>query len=64
MKVIRHGDLSKINKTMQFTCKRCGCVFNADENECNITFFMNDLAYICDCPDCGHGTYIYGEETK
>lgn len=36
MKIIKSGDLRKFKETKRFTCKHCGCVFEADNTEYTI----------------------------
>lgn len=55
MKILKEGNLSKLNKVKKFLCNRCGCLFEATEDEYN---YDKGYAY-CICPFC-HKT-IYGE---
>lgn len=36
MKIIKKGKIPKT--TERFTCSNCGCVFECEVSECNVTF--------------------------
>lgn len=59
MKIIIPGDLKKLNKTKQFTCKNCGCLFEANKDEYYIGAQYNEEYYYCKCPFCDK--LVYGE---
>ncbi len=58
MKIIKQGlpkeEVERIAKaTKQFTCKRCGCIFEADKDEYSIRQCgYNETEYYCICPNC------------
>ena len=33
IKIIQNGDLHRLKQTIEFTCKACGCVFEADKED-------------------------------
>lgn len=64
MKIIKLGVTDK--KTKQFTCDKCGCVFEADKGEYRFADQMEALhdgiEAVCDCPHCKSKVYrYYGE---
>lgn len=67
MKIIKAGDLSRVHRVLRFDCQKCGCVFEANENEyekadCWAQMHDNEEAY-CKCPCCGNrATRLYGKE--
>ena len=52
MKIIQEGNPNIIRRGLRFTCKRCGCVFEADFGEYSIEFIRNDVVHSCECPTC------------
>jgi hypothetical protein len=58
MKLIKQGlpkeEVERIAKaTKRFTCKRCGCIFEADKDEYSIRQCgYNETEYYCICPNC------------
>lgn len=59
MKIISHG--KPISITRRFVCNKCGCIFEANENEYTYIMCMNQDNYYCKCPDCGTVVYT-GDE--
>lgn len=49
-----------VTENVKFTCKRCGCEFEADKTEYSKEFYRNCLIYACECPNCGR--LVYNEE--
>lgn len=58
MKIIIPGILRFAKETKQFTCKKCGCVFEADRDEYSCGTQYNDGYYMCQCPTCGNIAYL------
>ena len=56
MKIIKRGDLNRINKTKRFECNKCGCIFDADEGEYTVGTQYNDTYYASKCPTYSSGT--------
>lgn len=58
MKIIKQGlpkeEVERIAKaTKQFTCERCGCIFEADKGEYSVRQCgYNETEYYCICPNC------------
>lgn len=58
MRILKQGlpkeEVERIAKaTKQFTCKRCGCIFEADKDEYGIRQCgYNETEYYCICPNC------------
>ena len=53
MKILKRGKKERI-KTFQFECRKCGCIFIAEEQETRIIMNENGTFYrVCDCPWCG-----------
>ena len=56
MKILKPGDPEKRIMAIQFKCQLCGCIFEADNSECEL-----DSLYACEgrvdtytvrCPNC------------
>lgn len=58
MKIIIPGDATRLKKIKSFTCKECGCVFEADKTEYRSESQYNEEYYACKCPTCGQWVYI------
>lgn len=54
MKIIKNGDLNKIRRTIRFTCKHCGCEFEADKEDYEYQFSQRENYgwYETRCPYC------------
>ena len=58
MIVIKHGDPEKVKKVLEarslhFACKKCGCEFTAESNEClYLPLISHASGYFAFCPDC------------
>lgn len=57
MKIIKQGKLNKPQEVKQFECKKCGCVFKADNDEYLTKSYYNELYYVCLCPNCENNCY-------
>ena len=52
IKIIKPGRLGEIKR---FTCSRCGCVFMADVDDCEVAYsLLNGYYFKIDCPCCGY----------
>jgi len=58
MTIIVEGDLNRLNKVKRFSCRECGCVFDADKTEYTAESQYNETYYKCTCPTCGNTVYI------
>ena len=57
MKIIREGDLSRVQKMQRFACQECGCVWEAGPSEYLVEIdYRNEMYYVSDCPTCGKRT--------
>ncbi len=54
MKIIKAGNINKVNKTRQFTCPECGCIFEADKDEYvfSMDVYGQPDGYYVTCPYC------------
>jgi RNase P subunit RPR2 len=57
MKIIKHGDLKRLDTVRRFTCSACGCVWDANKNEYRVEFGLNESVTVCECPTCGLSAY-------
>ena len=58
MKIIRNGDLRYARKPLQFECKNCKTVFEAEKTE--YQYCGNQIEgdnYKCECPLCRKTVY-------
>ena len=52
IKIIKLG--KKPDTTKRFKCRRCGCVFMADVDDCEVAYSLLNGYYLkIDCPCCG-----------
>jgi len=58
MKIIKNGDMQKLKMTKHFSCKKCGCVFEADKDEYKSGSQYNETYYFCKCPFCSETVYV------
>lgn len=57
MKIIKQGDLKRLDKTKRFSCDACGCIWEANQTEYRPEWGLNDDVIVCNCPTCGSATY-------
>lgn len=57
MKIIKSGNIKKLNKIKTFDCNFCGCLFEADNTEYQTGSQYNEIYYYVDCPFCGRKVY-------
>jgi ribosomal protein S27E len=63
MKIIREGDLERMESMRRFECKRCGCVWEASGGEYRVeSDFRNGHFAVMRCPTCKTETICYPEE--
>lgn len=63
MKIIKKGDLTRVDTTRHFNCKHCGCLFEANRSEYKTqSDFRNGHFYVHQCPTCGQDVIAYPEE--
>ena len=61
MKIIKQGDLKRLQGIKHFKCNYCGCEFKADKTEYQYSDLQYTTSYYkCDCPTCGK--IVYTEE--
>ena len=60
MQIIKKGDLNRLKKSIQFTCKKCGCIFVANKDEYQVHFdqYQGDWVKIR-CPYCNNKIIHY-----
>lgn len=57
MKIIVKGDVNRLLKTKRFSCRECGCVFEASKGEYETGTQYNEEYYSCKCPMCKRTAY-------
>lgn len=61
MNVIYPGNPDrKKKKTKEFSCKICGCIWEADLGEYSEDWTQHSIPAYCNCPTCGTKTYAMG----
>ena len=53
IKIIKDGSLKKMNKIKRFTCKKCDCIFEADDSSYTTNNWRNEIYITAICPFCG-----------
>ena len=54
MKIIKEGNLEKLNKTKRFACEYCGCIFEANITEYKLGVDHNETYAYAKCPTCSN----------
>ena len=57
MKILKQGDLKRLDKTRRFSCDKCGCIWEANQTEYRREPDRNEDLIVCNCPTCGGITY-------
>ena len=52
MKIIKAGDLKRLDKTRRFECPDCGCIWEATAFEYRKEWDRNNTLVVCKCPTC------------
>ena len=59
MEIIKQGNRDLLNKTKQFNCAACGCIFRATKYEYEYSGTQYNINYWrCKCPTCSSWTYV------
>ena len=58
MKIIKEGDLKRLDTTRRFECEACGCIWEANASEYRKEWDGNDTLIVCECPTCQKTSYI------
>ena len=57
IKIIQPGNLDRLKHTIKFSCRACGCMFEADKDDCTTYYGQRENAdigwYEIECPICG-----------
>lgn len=61
MKIIKQDNIIELKKIKTFNCNFCGCLFETDNSEYNISSQYNQIYYYITCPFCG-AMYIKTEK--
>lgn len=68
MKILVEGNINRKLDPQQFACKKCGCVFEATNEEYKYSdswTSAHDNAYAqCYCPCCKAMVYLYEDERR
>ena len=62
VKIIKPGDLSRLETVRRFECDLCGCVWEAGPAEYSTCFERNEIICACACPTCNALAWSCGEE--
>ena len=62
LNIVKNGSMEEIEKhqrqTKDFSCKNCGCIWEADKGDYKIEQGLTDKIYVgMPCPFCGKYTY-------
>lgn len=61
MKIIKEGNLDFLKESKEFTCCKCGCIFEAEKDEYAYSgSHYNESYYVSTCPCCG--TMVYSSD--
>ncbi len=62
MRIIKRGEYSECRRLQVFGCKRCGCVFEANNREyeaaSQVESVFDGIIAKCRCPQCGTMVYL------
>ena len=61
MQILKQGNIEKLRKPKDFSCKKYGCVFMADNTEYKMSDYWSNahdgIEAECKCPTCGEMVY-------
>lgn len=61
MKIIKEGDVKRLDKTRRFACSDCGCIWEATVFEYRREWDRNETLIACKCPTCKTTVYATPE---
>jgi len=68
LKILVDGNTEHLNNPQEFSCKKCGCIFEATNKEYSYADYIaatRDGVYAkCNCPCCGETVYLYENERR
>ena len=65
MKIIKVGDLNRINGFKRFRCPACTCEWEADNSEYSTGHdWRNGLLFTMNCPTCGRPVTVHPEDQE
>ena len=65
MKILKIGDMKRLDSTRRFECEHCGCIWEADSSEyLTQTDYRNGHYYLMACPTCRRDAVCYPEGEK
>ena len=63
VRIVKEGDMGRVEKMRRFGCRACGCVFEASDSEYRVDMgYKNDLYCVCQCPTCGKNVTMAYED--
>lgn len=65
MRVIKQGDLARVESLRRFECERCGCVFEASGTEYRTEHdYRNGVYFVMECPTCHKSVICHPEDER
>ena len=59
MKIIKEGDITRLEQSRRFECEDCGCAFIATASEYSRRVgFRNVVQLVIRCPCCGKSLHL------
>ena len=65
MKIIKEGDLNRLDSTRRFECEHCGAIWEANAAEYRTgRDFRNGWYHVMKCPTCQRDAVCYPESER
>ena len=58
MRLIKDGDIEKVNPLIRFECVQCGCIFEEYKSRCSSSSNGSEYRATHSCPTCGNPVTI------
>ena len=64
--ILKQGNLNRLKRTLRFECKKCGCVFDAEQDEYKSQYSQREMCgwYEIKCPCCEGWVTVDDKEAK
>lgn len=64
--ILKQGDLNRLKRTLRFGCQKCGCVFDADQDEYKSQYSQREMCgwYEIKCPCCESWVTLEDKEAQ
>lgn len=64
VKILKKGNLNRVNKKLTFSCENCGCIFTACNTDYKFQYGQGEGWYEIMCPYCRQYVTLNGDDAE